>query len=511
MSREKNMRTDGADLGCRAGADRMSGKGGAFRTDGRGRSAGLIKALLAVLLLIGAMLAGCADSGRRDADRGVSSGTSSSSSSSDSSSGSAADRAASGGSGSAPGASSDSSSGGPAKSGGSAAGGTLGSRSPAGNPQAAPGQLTAGEWRDVERWDDWLELLGGREGSDNRHYWEFFRFDRLVVRAVAGGLPIADADVVVKDADGRVVWRAKTDVDGYAYAYARMFERGGADRRMPESEGDRDSRTYRARWEQEEGFSRGRPGYNVEVRAGGESKLLSHVPIPRGEPLVVTFDRRPGPSDAVDLMFVVDTTGSMQDEIDFLREELKDVITRARQGAGQLDVEVSVVFYRDRYDDYVFKPYAFTSDIDWIVQRIAEERAEGGGDYPEAVEQALTHAVSGQEWRRSARTRLLFLVGDAPPRNEPQILDELHDATREAAELGIRIVPVASSGVDVNTEYLMRFLAAATGGTYVFLTDHSGIGHDHLEPAVGEFEVRPLNDLLVEIIRRFAGLPPENG
>lgn len=49
----------------------------------------------------------------------------------------------------------------------------------------------------------------------------------------------------------------------------------------------------------------------------------------------------------------------------------------------------------------------------------------------------------------------------------------------------------------------MRFLASATGGTYVFLTDDSGIGNDHLEPAVGEYEVKPLNDLLVEVIRRY--------
>jgi Mg-chelatase subunit ChlD len=379
-----------------------------------------------------------------------------------------------------------------------------------GHSQAGPGQLTAGEWRDIDHWDDWLELIGSREGTDNRYNWAYFRFDRLVVRAEAEGRPIADADVIVKDADGRVVWRTKTDVDGYAWAYARMFGRDDGSRRRAGADAGRDDRQARGRG-QEQGFNRDEPGYNVEVRAGGETKMLSHVPIPREEPLVVAFDRQPEVSNAVDLMFVVDTTGSMQDEIDFLREELKDVVTRARRGAGQLDVEVSVVFYRDRHDDYVVKPYPFTKDIDAVVSRIAREKAEGGGDYPEAVEQALTHAVRGEEWRRSARTRLLFLVGDAPPRNEPHILDELHEATLEAAELGIRIVPVASSGVDVSTEYLMRFLAVATGGTYVFLTDHSGIGNDHLEAAVGEFEVRPLNDLLVEIIRRYAGLPAENG
>ena len=453
----------------------------------RERTAGALRLVLAAVLFLCVMLAGCSGDGKKNARESGASGRS------ESSSNEAADSAASGGSEPA----------------GRPSGGRLSQA--AGNPQAAPGQLTAGEWRDVERWDDWQKLLGSREGANNRQWWEYYRFDRLVVKAEAGGQPIADADVIVKDADGRVVWRTKTDMDGYAYAYARMFERDDPGAYMPEADGSQDTRRPSGREQQEEGFSRVRPGYDVEVRAGGETKTFSHVPIPRDEPLVVAFGERPEPSDAVDLMFVVDTTGSMQDEIDFLREELKDVITRARQGGGQLDIEVSVNFYRDRYDDYVIKPYPFTADIDEAVSRIAAERAEGGGDYPEAVEQALTNAVSGHEWRRSARTRLLFLVGDAPPRNEPQIVEELHEATLEAAKLGIRIVPVASSGVDVNTEYLMRFLAAATGGTYVFLTDHSGIGNDHMEAAVGEFEVRPLNDLLVEIIRRFAGLPETNG
>lgn len=453
--------------------------------------AGVHRLLLAAVLVLCVILAGCSGAGRNDAG-----GTGSNSSNR---AGASSDSAVSGSSGGAEPA------GRPAESGAGSSAFRI-----AGNPQAAPGQLTAGEWRDVDQWDDWMNLLESREGTDNRRYWEYYRFDRLVVRAEADGRPIADADVIVKDADGRIVWRTKTDMDGFAYAYAGMFERDYPGVNMPGEAEDQDQGTSRARDRQEQGPRRAQPGYDVEVRAGGESRLFSHVPIPRGEPLVVTFDQRSEPSDAVDLMFVVDTTGSMQDEIDFLREELKDVITRARQGAGQLDIEVSVNFYRDRYDDYVIKSYPFTSNIDEAVSRIARERAEGGGDYPEAVEQALTNAVSGHEWRRSARTRLLFLVGDAPPRNEPQIVDELHEATLDAAELGIRIVPVASSGVDVNTEYLMRFLAAATGGTYVFLTDHSGIGNDHLEAAVGEFEVRPLNDLLVEIIRRYAGLPPEN-
>ncbi|MOA16657.1 hypothetical protein D3C78_1368800 [compost metagenome] len=138
-----------------------------------------------------------------------------------------------------------------------------------------------------------------------------------------------------------------------------------------------------------------------------------------------------------------------------------------------------------------------------IIDQFSKQKAEGGGDYPEAVDQALRDAIHEHEWSKEARARLLFLVLDAPPHDDPQIIDEIQQLTADAAEQGIRIIPIASSGVSVDTEYLLRFMAVATGGTYLFLTDDSGIGGDHLEPAVGEYEVKLLNDLLVEVINRY--------
>ena len=76
-----------------------------------------------------------------------------------------------------------------------------------------------------------------------------------------------------------------------------------------------------------------------------------------------------------------------------------------------------------------------------------------------------------------------------------------------AASKGIRIIPVASSGVDKDTEFLMRLLGITTGGTYVFLTDHSGIGDSHIEPTVGPHDIHFLNDLLVKIITRYTEAP----
>jgi hypothetical protein len=50
----------------------------------------------------------------------------------------------------------------------------------------------------------------------------------------------------------------------------------------------------------------------------------------------------------------------------------------------------------------------------------------------------------------------------------------------------------------------MRFFSITTNGTYVFITNHSGVGNSHLEPSVGEYQVEFLNDLMVRLINKYA-------
>ena len=69
--------------------------------------------------------------------------------------------------------------------------------------------------------------------------------------------------------------------------------------------------------------------------------------------------------------------------------------------------------------------------------------------------------------------------------------------------MGIRIVPIASSGIDKSTEYLLRTMAFTTGGTYTFLTDDSGIGGEHIEPTIGAYNVEKLNDMMVRIVNSY--------
>ena len=71
------------------------------------------------------------------------------------------------------------------------------------------------------------------------------------------------------------------------------------------------------------------------------------------------------------------------------------------------------------------------------------------------------------------------------------------------AKHGIKLIPVAASGVDKDTEFMLRFFDVATGGTYVFLTDDSGIGNSHIKASVGNYNVESLTDIMIRLIKKY--------
>lgn len=351
------------------------------------------------------------------------------------------------------------------------------------NPQVDPGkkpqagQLTAGEWNDLDHWDWWLKLMNRQKWSQYPHEWGFSTYEKLTVIAKSDNEPAVDAKVTVFDAQGDVVWTARTNNRGEAVLFARLF----ADNETQDGE-----------------------TYSVKVVSGQYSGTEEDVQIPRSGPLTVELSSVQPRPDLLDVMFVVDTTGSMADELNYLEAELKNVVNRVKShNDNELTVRLSSNFYRDEQDEYTVRSFPFTEDVDKVVDQIGRQEADGGGDYEEAVEKGLDDAINDHEWSEEARARLLFLVLDAPPHRTENIAAKIRKLSSQAAKQGIRIIPVASSGVDKNTEFLMRTLAIVTGGTYVFLTDHSGIGGSHIEATVGDYEVQFLNDALVDIVDRY--------
>ena len=197
------------------------------------------------------------------------------------------------------------------------------------------------------------------------------------------------------------------------------------------------------------------------------------------------------------IMFIVDTTGSMGDELAYLQKDFSAIAERV----GSQGVRYSVSFYRDEGDEYVTRHSDFSSDVAEIQAKINAEYADGGGDTPEAVAEVLTECLKDRDDWDETSVKLAFLIFDAPPHGGKEA--ELQAAVSAAAEKGIRLIPVVASNADRETELFGRAAAILTGGTYVFLTDDSGIGESHLEPIVGNYEVELLQDLIVRVIDEY--------
>ncbi|MDD9942755.1 MAG: VWA domain-containing protein [Myxococcales bacterium] len=203
-------------------------------------------------------------------------------------------------------------------------------------------------------------------------------------------------------------------------------------------------------------------------------------------------------NETLDIALVIDTTGSMGDEIRYLQAEF-DALTKAIVDAHpDADQRWALITYKDQGDVYVVRSVDFTGDVAEYGGSLAEISAAGGGDYPEAPDAAL-EALSGLAFRTEDSTaRVAFWVGDAP--HHARNADALLSAVRAAAGADVHIYPVASSGVDELTELTMRTAAQLTGGRYLFLTDDSGVGGSHKEPSIPCYFVTRLDQAILRMV-----------
>ena len=333
------------------------------------------------------------------------------------------------------------------------------------------GMLTAGEVNDLAKWNLWPMVRDSILGEFIDE-WKIAPRERYTVQVVTqkGGYPIASQDVSLIDGNGNTLFQAVTDNTGKAELWSMVI----------------------GRWSLVQGL-RIRVGDYVAEAKSWQTVVLD-------EPCDV--------SDAVDVMFVFDATGSMGDELRYLQAEMRDVIARAKDATGGLEIRTGAVVYRDHhYDEYLTRISRLTDDISVTQQFIDRQEANGGGDYPEAVPEALMAALNSGGFDSNARARIVFLVLDAPCHQDSATIALLHEQILNAAAMGVRIVPVVCSGLGKSGEYLMRSIALTTNGTSFFLTDDSGIGHTHLKPATDSLKVEHLNDMLVRTIVEFSYMP----
>ena len=356
--------------------------------------------------------------------------------------------------------------------------------SPSDAPKPRAGLLTAGEWNDLHNWNThWMDLLADGEIDSYQQQYGYYpahRYTLMVTNEESN--PLVDLPVVLFGSKGNVIWEGRTDNTGTVELWAGLHE----------EEWKKEALSAKV-------FYKGKKYSVYDLKPANKGINTYQIQAPCGA------------SNNVDIVWAVDATGSMGDELEYLKSELLDVIGRVQSINPDLNIRMGSVFYRDKGDDYIVKSSGLSTDIPQTVEYIRKQSAGGGGDYPEAVHSALDEAIEKQKWSREAVARICFLVLDASPHQEPEVLENIRQSIRKAAEKGIRVVPVSGSGIQKDTEFLMKFFGLATNGSYVFLTDHSGIGGKHIEATTDEYKVEQLNDLLVRLITEYTTVPDCEG
>ncbi len=196
----------------------------------------------------------------------------------------------------------------------------------------------------------------------------------------------------------------------------------------------------------------------------------------------------------IDVVFVIDSTGSMADEIRTVKTHLTKIIKEVEGGQPRPYLRVGVVSYRDHKPEeygYLYRELDLTNDIGRAVDFIWDIEATGGGDLPEAVADGLNAAINNMDWNykiynqnqevyEKYTKRLIFLIGDAAPHGEgstdrsyAQGCPEGHSYRqniKDATEKGIRVYTVSGSGIDSVGVRIFKEIATRTGGSYTHLS-----------------------------------------
>jgi hypothetical protein len=333
-------------------------------------------------------------------------------------------------------------------------------------PEAGP--LRAGSVDDNADFEGYLEYLE-RIHSFGIALRDFDPTGRIVATVTGtSGLPVAGAEVVVA-AGGAEVARLRTTADGTARFHPLAYG-------MP------DATSF--------DFTVG--AQTVSAQPGGVAVFSADAAGGATAPI------------AVDVLFLLDATGSMGDEIDQLKTSIDSVAARLSSLESAPDIRFGMTLYRDVGDTFVTSTFDFTGDVETFRSALSNVVADGGGDYPEALDEALGEGLAAPAWRDPASTiQLIFLVADAPPQIGRQLQGNGYpDSIVDAVSRGIKIFPVASSESDDQAEAVFRQLAQATGARFVFLSYGAGGAATGASTDIDrtDYEELSLDDLVVRLV-----------
>jgi hypothetical protein len=333
-------------------------------------------------------------------------------------------------------------------------------------------EVRAGEVDDNEKWREYLEYRRDYHGP---FVHDVDITERYIITALdRENQPILDASVTIWDGQYKL-WEARTFASGQTLFFPRSLS-------------SMQSQNYVVSVNKD-GFA-----YTFEMSRGQQ------------ENWVIKLDPYTSQRSRVnlDILFLLDSTGSMNDEISALQSSMLSIADQIDHLRPSPDLRFGLVTYRDRGDEYVVAKVDFTDHVSAFSDQLSQVRATGGGDYPESLNEALHASIYDMDWREEDTIRLIFLVADAPPHLDyGQDFDYAQEMAVALAN-GIKIFPIAASGTDDQAEYIFRQMAQFTQARFIFLT-YEGPGSGG-EPGdvgamnVGSYGVQDLDDLVIRLV-----------
>lgn len=203
--------------------------------------------------------------------------------------------------------------------------------------------------------------------------------------------------------------------------------------------------------------------------------LAQEAKPPAQAPAPVATAQPEAPTPRIEVVFVLDTTGSMGGLIEGAKQKIWSIANAIASAKPRPNIRMGLVAYRDRGDDYVTRLTTLTDDLDAIYADLMKCQASGGGDGPESVNQALHEAYTKFDWSADKHTlKLIYLVGDAPPHMDYDNDVPFATTCADAIRSGITINTVQCGSMS-ETAPIWQEIAKRTDGEYLAIDQSGGM------------------------------------
>ena len=212
------------------------------------------------------------------------------------------------------------------------------------------------------------------------------------------------------------------------------------------------------------------------IGVGVATAWVLHSRQPVIEPVPINEIPTTSNSSTLEMVFVLDTTGSMGGLIEGAKQRIWGIVNEVMQSEAHPAVRIGLVAYRDRGDQYVTQVLPLTNDLDKVYSTLMDYQAAGGGDTPEDVRQALLDGVRRAGWSQSTSriAQIIFLVGDAPPHVDYPGEQDTTVTAAEAVQKGM-IVNTIQCGTIPGTREVWQTIAQRGQGQYFSIEQDGGV------------------------------------